>query len=130
MPLALLAMPIGVRAAFRVVGVARESLTTGAARLSERDAKLVALLSAAPLVASFFLAALLSGALVGRFGGKSGPREAALGAILGAVLISLLGFRPGSSLRVTGIFAVLGMLSLFGAAGGALGAVWGTRSRR
>lgn len=129
-PLALIGLPLGVRAAAHAVGASREDLATGAAHLSAGDAALVAVLTASPVVLSYFAGALLSGALVGRFGGKSGPREAALGGVVGAVFVSLLGFRPGLGLSVAGIFAVFTMLSLLGATGGAMGAAWGTRSRR
>jgi hypothetical protein len=129
-PLALLALPLGIHVAAHAVGTSVEELATGTAHLSAGDSSLVALLTAAPVVLSYFAGALLSGALVGRFGGKSGPREGALGGVTGAIFVSLLGFRPGLGLSLAGIFAVFTMLSLLGATGGAIGAVWGTRSRR
>jgi hypothetical protein len=129
-PLALVATPLGVRAAARAVAVSREDLASGAAHLSTHDVSIVAVVTAAPIVLSFFVGSLLAGVLVGRFGGKSGPREAVLGGVLGAVLVAHMGFRPGLGLSVAGIFAVFAMLSLFGAAGGGIGGLWGTRSRR
>lgn len=129
-PLALVALPLGVRIAAHAIGASPQDLASGAARLSAGDAALVAVLTASPVVLSYFLGALLSGALVGRFGGKSGPRIAALGGVAGAAFIAFLGFRPGLGLSVAGIFAVFAMLSLSGATAGAIGAVWGTRSRR
>jgi tRNA-(ms[2]io[6]A)-hydroxylase len=122
-PLALVAMPLGVRLATRAFGA------TGATTGGVPPSPGAAALAAAPVVLSFLFGALASGALVGRFGGKAGPREAALGGVLGAAGASLLGLRPGLGLSIAGIFAIFSLLSLFGAAGGALGGHWGRRSR-
>jgi len=123
--LAVVALPLGARLGAAVV----RAQTRGVAGPPSSASALFAVVSAAPLLVSFFSAALLSGALVGRFGGRAGPREAALGGVSAGALTSLLSLRPGLGLPLYAMIAALAALSLLGATGGALGGIWGRRSR-
>ena len=84
---------------------------------------------AAPLLASYGVAAGLAGALVGRFGGRARQREAALSAILAAFLVTSVAALGGSGLSTLGILLAMAALAAVGASFGFVGAGFGVRRR-
>jgi hypothetical protein len=112
-PLALLAAPLGVALARRIVA----------------GPALSAVLAGAPVLAAFLLAAWAAGAVVGRFGLRAKRPTAALsGALGGSVLLGLVLLRGGFG----GLAALISVsLVLLGSGAGLawLGAGFGLRRR-
>jgi hypothetical protein len=112
-PLALLAAPLGVALARRIVA----------------GPPLSAVLAGAPVLAAFLLAAWAAGAVVGRFGLRAKRPTAALsGALGGSVLLGLVLLRGGFG----GLAALISVsLVLLGSGAGLawLGAGFGLRRR-
>jgi hypothetical protein len=128
-PLALVAAPLGARIAAAAVGTSPGQLASDAVALSDRQRATLAFAGAAPLLASFAVAAALAGVLVGRFGGRSGRREAALGGLLAALGLASLAIVAGPGLPPLIALAAFGVLAPVGAAFGLLGGGFGVRKR-
>lgn len=128
-PLVVVATPLGLRLGSYVLGVPAETFAAQPPTLTSRQATLLGVSVAAPLLLAFAIAGFGAGALVGRFGGRAGAAHAALGAAAAGCLVSGLAFVAKGGISWASLAGASAVLAVVGALGGFLGGFFGFRKR-
>lgn len=130
LPLAVVALWTGAGlTAHRLGGTGTEAIERFLAHADAGDRILLAASTLAPVLGSFFLAAVLGGAILGRFGTRTRPRHAALAGGGAAALATGLAAAGGALSPWPIALVSFCVLAGTGVAGGGLGGKWGARRR-